>query len=224
MADCKIQWGQTAHTSDLRLGTTSLTQTANRTQASYNRRFQDNVAAMRHCLRVAPQTIDQDTHPPQHTPSDPCPATAESPLSESTITMGFTVAPLVVGVWGEVNDSVLQVLDDAAEAGLDQFFPTVVTVSQKVARAQLRALMARRLGVAMTAARADAYLRVLAERGDPHALLPPCGPACSTTRATCPEATSGPLHHGAGRKCRCTTEFQCDRSHSDCRYMSLSNQ
>ena len=82
--------------------------------------------------------------------------------------MGFTVAPLVVGVWGEVNDSVLQVLDDAAEAGLDQFFPTVVTVSQKVARAQLRALMARRLGVAMTAARADAYLRVLAERGDPH--------------------------------------------------------
>ena len=75
---------------------------------------------------------------------------------------------MVVGVWGEVNAPVLQVLDDAAKAGLDQFFPTVVTTSQKVAQAQLGALMARRLGVAMTAARADAYLRALAERGDPH--------------------------------------------------------
>ena len=73
-----------------------------------------------------------------------------------------------MGVWGEVNASVLRVLDDATEAGLDQIFPTVVTMSQKVARAQLRALMARRPGVAMTAARADAYLRALAERGDPH--------------------------------------------------------
>ena len=62
----------------------------------------------------------------------------------------------------------LRVLDDATEAGLDQIFPTVVTMSQKVARAQLRALMARRPGVAMTAARADAYLRALAEHGDPH--------------------------------------------------------
>jgi len=59
---------------------------------------------------------------------------------------------------------VLQVIDDAAKAGLDQFFPTTTTMSQKVAQAQLSALMARRLGVAMTAARADAYLRALAER------------------------------------------------------------
>ena len=85
-----------------------------------------------------------------------------------THTLGFTVAPLVVGAWGEVNAPVLQVLDDAAKAGLDQFFSTVVTKSQKVAQAQLGALMARRLGVAMTAAKADACLRALAERGDPH--------------------------------------------------------
>ena len=73
-----------------------------------------------------------------------------------------------VGTWGEVNAPVLQVIDDAAKAGLDQFFPTITTKSQKIAKAQLSALMARRLGVAMTAARADAYLRALAERGDPH--------------------------------------------------------
>ena len=168
VADCKTQWGQTNHTTDLRLGTSSLTQTANRTLTSYNRRHQHNKAAIRECLYTAPRNIEQDKNSPHHSPPETCTAAEESPSSESTITLGFTVAPLVVGIWGEVNAPVLQVIDDAAKAGLDQFFPTITTMSQKIAQAQLSALMARRLGVAMTAARADAYLRALAERGDPH--------------------------------------------------------
>ena len=36
--------------------------------------------------------------------------------------MDFTMAPMVMGVFGEVNAPVLQVLDDAADAGLEQFF------------------------------------------------------------------------------------------------------
>ena len=120
--------------------------------------------ALRLALGATGHSVDQS----QSTPPGLHIAAEESPLSEQIIIMDFTMAPMVMGVFGEVNAPVLQVLEDAADAGLEQFFPTVVTTSQKVARAQLSALMARRLGVAMTAARADAYLRALAERGDPH--------------------------------------------------------
>lgn len=81
---------------------------------------------------------------PSPTPSEPSVEPEENRSSEQMTNMDFTVEPLVMGVWGEVNLSVHKVLDDAAEAGLDQYFSTVVTTSHKVARAQLRALMARR--------------------------------------------------------------------------------
>ena len=168
VADCKTQWGQTNHTIDVRPGTSSLLRTATNTRTSYNSRIQANRTVMLRALRLALGATGHSVDQSQSTPPGLHIAAEESPLSEQIIIMDFTMAPMVMGVFGEVNAPVLQVLEDAADAGLEQFFPTVVTTSQKVARAQLSALMARRLGVAMTAARADAYLRALAERGDPH--------------------------------------------------------
>ena len=50
----------------------------------------------------------------------------------------------------------------------DSFFRTVPTKSRAVARAQLKAIMQRRLGIAIIRARVDAHLEALANLDPPH--------------------------------------------------------
>ena len=52
--------------------------------------------------------------------------------------------------------------------GVDLFFRTVPTKSRAVARAQLKAIMQRRLGIAIIRARVDAHLEALANLDSPH--------------------------------------------------------
>ena len=77
---------------------------------------------------------------------------------------------LCVGPWNEVNDQMCEIIDICADRGVDAFFRMVPTTSKAVARAQLKAILQRRLGMAIIRERANAHLEALAGVKYPHSL------------------------------------------------------
>ena len=85
-----------------------------------------------------------------------------------TIQLAVVLTMLCVGPWCETNDEFRKVIGMCADHGVDSFFRTVPTKSRAVARAQLKAIMQRRLGIAIIRARVDAHLEALANLDPPH--------------------------------------------------------
>ena len=84
--------------------------------------------------------------------------------------MAVVLTMLCVGPWNEVNDQMCKIIDICADRGVDAFFRMVPTTSKAVARAQLKAILQRRLGMAIIRERANAHLEALAGVKYPHRL------------------------------------------------------
>ena len=84
--------------------------------------------------------------------------------------MAVVLTMLCVGPWNEVNDQMCAIIDICADRGVDTFFRMVPTTSKAIARAQLKAILQRRLGMAIIRERANARLEALAGVKYPHRL------------------------------------------------------
>ena len=100
---------------------------------------------------------------PQHNDDD-----TVQPKSNTLLQLAVVLTMLCVGPWCETNDEFRKVIGICADHGVDSFFRTVPTKSRAVARAQLKAIMQRRLGIAIIRARVDAHLEALANLDPPH--------------------------------------------------------
>ena len=75
------------------------------------------------------------------------------PLQNKFDNLGFVVKGLVFGLFGETSPSVNKFIDFLAQQGTPIHLQAAVTRSKPVARAQLKAIMIRRLGMVVARGR-----------------------------------------------------------------------
>ena len=104
-------------------------------------------------------TRDEYTHP-RNARED---RDAQGPLQNKFENLGLVVKGLVVGLFGETSPRVTEFIDFLAQQGAAIHLQAAVTWSKKVARAQLKAIMTRRLGMVVARGRAQQTISIMAK-------------------------------------------------------------
>ena len=110
------------------------------------------------------QALDDYTHPRDTRPD----CDAKGPLQNKFENLGFDVKGLVFGLFGEVSPSVNEFINLLAHQGAPIHLQAAVTRSLPVSRAQLKAVMVRRLGMVVARGRAQQIISIMAKYPKAH--------------------------------------------------------